>query len=302
MKYAVQTMSGYTATLELARWAESEGAAFLSVADHYLSERERDSPGLDQLVVLGGIARETTTLQISTLVSPLTFRHPAVMWKQAVTLDEMSGGRFSLGVGTGWMEQEHSIYGIPFPPQDERFDRLEEALGYLRAAMSDQSRGFAGRYYQLEAFVSNPRPVNLRLVVGGTGRVKTPTLAGRFADEFNVFPGPALDERIGLARHEAELAGRDPEGLLISTAFPDVVGRTQSEYEASLAEMAKERKRTPSEMAARLDEVGIPHGTPNQVAEKVAILEEAGISVAHLQVSRQDLDAAKRSWEVFAGS
>ncbi len=301
MRFAIQTMAGYSSTLEVARWAESQGAAFLSVADHYLSDHEPTSPALDQLVVLGGIARETNTLQLSTLVSPVTFRHPAVMWKQAVTLDEMSGGRFSLGVGTGWMELEHTLYGIEFPETKERFARMEEALGYFRAGLSEDGPGFEGRYYKLDPFVSQPRPKNLRLIVGGTGRHRTPTLAGKFADEFNVFPGPELVERIELARKSAKEAGRDPDQLLISTAFPDVVGNDRADYEDALGRMAAERKRTPEEMAARLDEVGIPHGTSDEVAERIKPLAAAGITVVHLQVSRDELDSVKKSWEVFVG-
>ncbi len=301
MRFAVQTMREFDTTLALARWAEGAGAAFLSVADHYVSGRDPSAPSLDQIVLLGGIARETSTLQLSTLVSPLTFRHPAVMWKSAVTLDEMSGGRFSLGVGTGWLESEHDIFGIDFPGTAERFERLEEVLRYLRAAMSEDAPGFEGRYYRLDAFVSNPRPANLRLVVGGTGRRKTPTLAGRYADEFNCFAGEGLVERISTAREEAAAAGRDPSSIVISTAFPDVVGRTQAEYEDVLARLASERNRSPEHVAARLDELGIPHGTPNRVQEGVARLAEAGVAVIHLQVSRQDLDQVKRSWEVFVG-
>ncbi len=302
MRFALQTMRDYEPTLELARWAEAAGAQALSVADHYVSGRDVSASAVDQIVLLGGIARETSTLELGTLVSPLTFRHPAVMWKSAVTLDQMTNGRFSLGVGTGWLEEEHEIYGLDFPTVAERFARLEEALGYLRAAMADDAPGFEGRFYRLASFTSNPRPQSLRLVVGGTGRSKTPALAGRFADEFNAFIGPALAERVETAKEVAGSAGRESSSLTISTAFPDVVGRTQAEYEDVLSRLAAERNRSPDHVAARLDELGIPHGTPERVADGVARLAEAGVEMIYLQVARQDLDAVKRSWEVFAGA
>ena len=102
------------------------------------------------------------------LVTPLTFRHPAVIAKTATTLDEMSGGRFALGVGTGWMQSEHDAFGLDLPPLAERFDRLGETLAYLRAAFTS-NEGFAGRYYHLDPIDVLPRPTNLPIVVGGGG-------------------------------------------------------------------------------------------------------------------------------------
>ncbi len=158
MEICVQTMSGYDHTLGVARWCEANGVPALAVADHYLSGPSLDSEAFDQLVILGGIARETSSLELSTLVSPLTFRHPAVHLKGAVTLDSMSGGRFTLGIGTGWMEQEHEAFGIDLPEMGERFDRLEETLAYVRAALAEEPTGFEGTYYRLAEFVPQPRP------------------------------------------------------------------------------------------------------------------------------------------------
>src|SRR5690606_7534909 len=144
-------------------------------------------------------------------VSPLTFRHPAVHLKAGVTLDHMTGGRFSLGVGTGWMELEHESFGLELHPLGERFDRLEETLQYIRAGIGESGSGFTGTHYRLAAFTPRPVPVNLRLVVGGGGPTRTPQLAGRFADEFNAFPSAAeFAGRIETCREAARAAGRDP--------------------------------------------------------------------------------------------
>lgn len=301
MEIAIQTMAGYRATLDLARWAEANGIVALAAADHYLVSSEKTSdPALDQLTVLAAVAVETSTLGLATLVSPITFRHPAVLLKQAVSLDEISGGRFSLGVGTGWMEPEHSLFGIEFPTEAERFDRLEEALEYLRAALDPESPGFRGRYYNLAPFEPQPRPATLRLIVGGTGARRTPALAGRFADEFNAYPGRAdLAGRVTLARTAAVEAGRQPDDVMISTAFPVVAGRTDAEYRRALAASAERRGKTPRAVEADLAGVGIPHGTSGRVRAGIGSLAAAGVSRVYLQLGRADSIEARRSVEVF---
>lgn len=291
-------MAGYDQTRGLARWCESNGVPALAVADHYLSG-DLDSEGFDQLVILGGIARETSTLQLSSLVSPLTFRHPAVHLKAAVTLDAMTGGRFTLGVGTGWMKEEHDAFGLDLPETQERFDRLEETLDYLRAALADEPTGFDGKYYRLAEFIPQPRPQNLRLVVGGQGAKRTPDLAGRFADEFNVFPGPvSWSERIERARAAAEAAGRDPDRILISTAFPALVAADQEGFEAMVNRHAERRNSTPEKVVEAFERLGIPHGPVGQAAEMYAALVEAGITRVYLQVGGTgDLDDIARAVE-----
>lgn len=305
MEYAVQTMWGFAPSLQLATWAESRGLAAFSVADHFLAGDE-DRPAYDQITLLGGIARETESIRLATLVSPITFRHPAVMLKAAATLDEMSGGRFSLGVGAGWMESEHQRFGLELPEWSERFDRLEEALGYLRAALAPEPVPFEGRYYRLEDFGPRPIPSHLEIVVGGSGLRRTPELAGRFADEFNVSPSDSgtLVERVERARRFAEDAGRDPDALRISMAFPPLAGRTESEYRDRLGFFASLRggERSPEEMEERFDALGIPHGTPDRLAEGLDRLGEQGVSRIYLQVAWLSVDESTAAVEAFLGS
>ncbi|HSJ27025.1 MAG TPA: LLM class flavin-dependent oxidoreductase [Acidimicrobiia bacterium] len=287
IEICVQTMRGYQDTLTIARWCEVEGVPVLAVADHYLSGPDLGSEGFDQLVLLGGIARETTTLELCTLVSPLTFRHPAVHLKAAVTLDQMSSGRFSLGIGTGWMELEHEAFGFELPPMDERFDRLEESLSYVRAGIDGTGTGFDGTHYRLSPFDPQPRPTRLRLIVGGGGPRRTPELAARFADEFNVFPSrtsPA-SERIQTFREAALGAGRDPDSVLLSTAFPGAIALDAEGATSLLRQRAERTKTTPEEVASMLDRMKIPHGTPDRAAPGIASLAEAGISRIYLQLS-----------------
>ena len=303
MEICVQTMRGYPHTLALAQWCEAEGIPSLAVADHYLSGPKQDSEGYDQLVILGGIARETSKLELCTLVSPLTFRHPAVHLKAAVTLDQMSGGRFSLGIGAGWMELEHDSFGLELYPMTERFDRLEETLGYLKAALDGSGGGFEGKYYRLAAFDPQPRPSNLRIIVGGGGKRRTPDLAGRFADEFNAFPDkvtPMVD-RVARCLESARDAGRDPAAILLSTAFPAFVAQDEATADAMIAKRAA-RTNTDAEGAkASLDSYQIPHGTPEKAARQYEALASSGITRIYLQLAGNDLeeiagavDAARR--------
>lgn len=292
MEICVQTMRGYPDTLALAQWCEAEGVPSLAVADHYLSGPKQDSEGYDQLVILGGIARETSKLELCTLVSPLTFRHPAVHLKAAVTLDQMSGGRFSLGIGAGWMELEHDSFGLELYPMTERFDRLEETLRYLKAALDGSGEGFDGKYYRLAEFDPQPRPTNLRIIVGGGGKRRTPDLAGRFADEFNAFPdkNTPMADRVARCLESAREADRDPNTILLSTAFPAFVAADEESTVALIRKRAERMKAGADEARASLDAYEIPHGTPEQAAARYAAMTEAGITRVYLQLSGNTLE------------
>ena len=284
IEICVQTMTGYRDTLELARWCEAEGVPALAVADHYLAGPDRSRPAHEQLVILGGIARETTNLELSTLVSPLTFRHPAVHLKAATTLDEMSCGRFSLGVGTGWMQLEHESFGIDFPPMSERFDRLEETLAYLRAGVDGS--GFEGEYYRLAPFLPEPVPANLRLVVGGGGARRTPDLAGRYADEFNVFPSEVpVTQRVARFREAAASAGRDAGSLRLSMALPAAIAPDRATVDAMVERRAARMGVDARDAAASLDRLEIPWGTPEQASDRFDRLAATGIGRVYLQIS-----------------
>jgi alkanesulfonate monooxygenase len=297
MELAIQTMTGYEDALALARWAEAEGVAAFAVADHYLAGPGSDRPAYDQLVLLGGIARETSTIELATLVSPLTFRHPAVMYKAGVTLDEMSGGRFRLGVGAGWMQEEHDAYGLELWEMDERFDRLEDGLAYIRTAID--GGGHDGRFYGLEDFPRKPEPSGLKLVVGGSGKRRTPTLAGTYADEFNVFPsagGPG--DRMSVARAAATDAGRDPDAVLVSTAFPPVIAATADEVDERFAAMGRRRNTDPERLQERYDELRIPFGAPDRFADGLAALADEGVSRVYFQMAFTPLEEVARTFDL----
>ena len=286
MEYAIQTRGSYAALLATAQRAEANGLACFALPDHYMTSRsDTAQPAYDNLAVLAGIARETSRIRLATLVSPITFRHPAVMAKNAITIDEMSDGRFTLGVGTGWLEREHEIFGIPFLTSAERWERMEEALGYIRAALTPGTP-FEGKHYNLEATVVGPTPSSgLQLVVGGTGPTRTPTLAGRYADEYNGYPEPRdeMKRRIALARQAAVDAGRDPSALLISSSGLLVTGNTESEYRAKLEEAAGVLGQTPEDFEESMAQKDAPCGVIGKVREQLASLEEGGVERFYIQ-------------------
>jgi alkanesulfonate monooxygenase SsuD/methylene tetrahydromethanopterin reductase-like flavin-dependent oxidoreductase (luciferase family) len=288
MEFALMTepqLGGtYEQLLAAARWAETAGMVSFARSDHYYSSRVPRPEATDALTTLAGLARETRSIRLCVLVTPITFRHPAVIAKAAATLDQMSGGRFDLGVGTGWMDLEHEAFGMPFPDWAERFSRLEEALAYLTAAFGGEHGSFHGVHYRLDA-EARPRPSGLRLIVGGSGRVRTPGLAGRYADEYNHFVAPAgeIAPKVDAMRRAAREAGRRPGGVRVSVMGPVYAGRTESEYREHLAHFASSRGISGEEAEQRLSGNGVPVGHPTRLAETFAALEEAGVDRFYLQ-------------------
>ncbi|HEX6145521.1 MAG TPA: LLM class flavin-dependent oxidoreductase [Acidimicrobiia bacterium] len=281
MDFAVQTRGDWDLVLRTARWAEERGLVAIALPDHYLERGDDiERPAFDHLVHLAALARETTSIELVCLLSPVTFRHPAVYYKMGVTLDEVSGGRFTMGIGTGWLDEEFELFGLPYPDRRTRFEMLEECLGYLSAAIADQGGGFSGKHYQLAEIQPRPRPRNLRLLVGGGGAEKTPRLAGRYADEFNIYACPPDQYRAKreMAAKTAADAGRDPEAILFSTACPAIAARSESDYRRFLGMLAERTRSTPERIEQVYDERGYPHGSGSKPSEMLAALGEAGCS------------------------
>ena len=274
----------YRRLVDLAQWAEGRGIDAFARSDHYLNMSE-SAHATDALTSLAALAVETETIRLVTLVSPLTFRHPAVMAKSATTIDEISNGRFTLGVGTGWMEPEHEAFGLELPPLKERFDRLGESLDYIRSVLSGGGTT-NGDYYALDLdSVAPAGSRNLEIVVGGGGPRKTPTLAGTYADEYNMFVTDAetLAARLSVMQGAAVAADREPEDILVSFAGPALVFESEPEYRQALVERGARRDMGADEYAAMLSERFVPHGTPDMAAAAVERMEEAGIGRYYVQ-------------------
>jgi alkanesulfonate monooxygenase SsuD/methylene tetrahydromethanopterin reductase-like flavin-dependent oxidoreductase (luciferase family) len=278
----------YAELLDAARFCESNGIEVFARSDHYSFPRFAAPHATDAFATLGGLARETSRIGLCVLVSPITFRHPGVIAKTAATIDEMSGGRLLLGVGTGWMQEEHAALGLPFPERGERYERLEEALAYLLAAFGRSEGGFEGRYYSITGDEIRPRPTgSLPIVVGGSGPHRTPRLAGIYADEYNLvmMAHAELALRVGRAREAAAAAGRDPHALRISVMGAAVVGADEASFRRNLERIAAAHPfgRTADQIESTLRERGLPVGPEDQARAAIAALAEAGVSRFYLQ-------------------
>jgi alkanesulfonate monooxygenase SsuD/methylene tetrahydromethanopterin reductase-like flavin-dependent oxidoreductase (luciferase family) len=292
MKVFLQARGSYETLLTLSKWSEQNDIERIGLPDHYIVGKQRHdkndpTPALDLLTASAGLVRDTEKMVYSILVSPITFRHPSVLAKMASTINDMAKGRFRLGVGTGWLEIEHDLYGIPFPDLKTRFEMLEESLIYIREALSGNNNGFQGEYYQLKEFPVEPASLqDIPIIIGGGGKVKTPTLAGKYSEEFNIYAGPKeiLAKSISLFREVAGDNGRDLKKLEITTACPPVVGLTKEGVGASLTVAAKALAQTEDEIASTWREKNYLFGTPDEVASTLSMWQEVGIEAVYLQL------------------
>lgn len=280
-----QVGGSYDELLHLARWAEEFGLASFTRSDHYLNGAA-SAEATDAFATLAGLARDTERIKLTVLVTPLTFRHPAIIAKTAATIDQMSGGRLELGIGTGWMESEHEQFGIDLPDLRTRFSLFYEHLAYVSAALGRSGPGYTGRHFTLAPIEVQPPPTgHLPIIIGGSGMSKTPTYAGRFADEYNMFicPPDVLAARRAVMREAAVEVGRDPDAVKISLVGPIVVGADTAEYEARMAEIAAGRDMSVEDLRELYDSRNVVHGVEDHVAERFAALEAAGVGRFYLQ-------------------
>ncbi len=279
-----QQGASYGDLLAVARQAEACGYGAFFRSDHYLVMGEGDGlPGpTDAWITLAGIARETTTIRLGTLVTAATFRLPGPLAITVAQVDAMSGGRVELGLGTGWYEAEHAAYGIPFPPLGERFARLEEQLEILTGLWSTPTGAtfdHVGEHYTLTAAPGLPKPAQnpFPVIVGGTGASRTPALAARFAAEYNVAFSSleSTTAAFGRGRAACTVAGRAPASLVLSAAQVLCCGRDEAEIARRATAIGRD--------VAELRTNGMA-GTPRELIEKAARFTEAGAARMYLQV------------------
>ena len=286
-----QQGASYAQLLAVAQRAERLGFGAFFRSDHFLAMGDGDGlPGpTDAWVTLGGIARETSTIRLGTLVTSMTFRFPGPLAISVAQVDDMSAGRVELGLGAGWFEQEHEAYGIPFPPLGERFERLEEQLEIITgmwATPIGETFESPGGHYPVTSSPALPKPVQspLPIVIGGGGPKKTPALAARFASEFNTpfVPQAFFTEQTQRVRSACEAIDRDPKTMAFSAALVVCCGADEAEVERRAAAIGRE--------PAELRENGLA-GTPEEVAERIRSWGDAGAERVYLQVlDLADLD------------
>jgi len=287
-----QQGADYARLLAVARAAEELGFDAFFRSDHYLKMgRVPGLPGpTDAWVTLAGLARETSRIRLGTLMSSATFRYPGPLAIAAAQVDEMSGGRVEFGLGAGWFAAEHTAYGIAFPPVAERFDRLTEQLEIITGLWQTppgQTFSFHGAHYVLTDSPALPKPSQRPrppVLVGGHGLRRTPELAARFADEYNIAFGSQDETAAAFGRAQAacEAAGRDPATLVYSAAQVVCCGRTSAEVARRAAAIGRE--------PAGLTADGLA-GTPAQVVDKLHRFAAIGAARMYLQVlDLHDLD------------
>ena len=221
----------------LADRAERTGLEGLFRSDHYFSAGGVSGVGAtDAWAILAALADRTSRLRLGTLVSPVTFRAPAVLARSALTVDLISNGRVEIGMGAGWWEEEHTRFGLPFHDVEQRWQLLEEQVPIVHGLLTQDSFSFEGRHYRLDGADQLPKPVQRPrppLILGGrtVGR-RMQALIGGYADEFNTVGGTPSDvaDRFARARAGVEAAGRDPDGLVTSLMTWFFVAPTEEAY------------------------------------------------------------------------
>lgn len=280
-----QQGASYGTLLSVAQATEKLGFDAFFRSDHYMVMGDGDGlPGpTDAFLTLAGLARETSTIRLGTLVSSATFRLPGVTAISVAQLDEMSGGRIELGLGTGWYDAEHAAYGIPFPPLGERFDRLEEQLeiidGLWRTPVGE-TYSFDGKHYVLKDSPALPKTVQqpgVPIVVGGGGKKRTPYLAVKYGAEFNRVFASVDDTKAQFERvlEACDEQGRDRSSLVLSAGQVVCVGRT----EADIKRRAEAIGRDVDELRAN----GLA-GTPAEVVDKIGKFGDAGAVRMYMQI------------------
>ncbi|MQA83617.1 MAG: TIGR03560 family F420-dependent LLM class oxidoreductase [Streptosporangiales bacterium] len=280
-----QQGASYDTLLRVAQTAQELGFDAFFRSDHYLKMGNVSGlPGpTDAWTTLAGLARETSGIRLGTLVTAATFRLPGPLAVTVAQVDAMSGGRIEFGLGTGWFEAEHTAYGIPFPSRAERFDRLEEQLAIITGLWGipeGEIFSYEGKYYRVEDSPGLPKPTQRPrppVLIGGGGPVRTPRLAARYADEFNiVFRSPddtkAVFDRV---REACSAAGRDSSTLTYSAAQVMCCGRDEAEL-----------RRRAGAIGRNLDELRVNGlaGSPAELIDKIGRFAEVGTQRIYLQV------------------
>jgi F420-dependent oxidoreductase-like protein len=279
-----QEGADYGTLLSVARAAEQLGFDAFFRSDHYLTMSGSGLPGpTDAWVTLAGLARETSRIRLGTLMSQVTFRRPGPLAISVAQVDQMSGGRAELGLGTGWFEAEHTAYGIPFHTVAERFGRLEEQLEIITGLWGTgpgSTFSFSGSYYTLSDSPALPKPAQQPrppVLVGGDGPRRTPRLAARFADEYNIAFATveASAAAFGRVRDASQEVGRDPGSLVYSAAQTVCCGRDGAEL-----------ARRANAIGSGLDELrntGLA-GSPGEIVDKLGQFAGVGATRVYLQV------------------
>jgi alkanesulfonate monooxygenase len=316
MRFALMTEPqqglSYSEILALARSAETAGLEAFFRSDHYGSFPGRsDQPTTDAWTTLAGLARDTTTIRLGSLVSPVTFRIPGSFAKVVATVDEMSGGRVEVGMGAGWNDVEHRRLGIPFPPLRERYDQLEEALSIVHGLWTEPDGwSHEGSHWQVRDALFRPRPTwsggrHPHLILGGDGGPRLARLVATWADEFN--RQSATPDRLREAYGRVDTAcmeiGRDPDSVVRSAMVGVLVAETRLELQDRIrhqVELVGSGQDADAWLAERQGRWIL--GSLDEARDRIDALEAAGARRIMLQdFLPRDLDMVSLLGRIAAG-
>jgi F420-dependent oxidoreductase-like protein len=304
----------YHDLLESAKLAEEFGYAGYFLSDHYLPFAGDGRPGpTDVWTTLAGLARETSRIRLGSLVTSVTFRHPGPLAIVVAQVDAMSQGRIEFGIGAGYFGPEHLAYGIPFPPVAQRFDRLAEALELITGlwnSPSGERYSFTGECFELIDSPALPKPWQQPgppIILGGIGRKRTPALAARFADEFNLqtsrrrapldqhrseLKSEDVAEQMNRVRAAAEAIGRNPTEIAFSMTALIGVGHTRHQVSAAL---------DPDSYDSQAFDGTTLSGSPAQIVDQLGPYVELGISRVYVRAPTR-MPTLADNFELFAAS
>ena len=316
MRYALMTEPqqglSYDEILAAARTAEEAGLEAFFRSDHYASfPGGSGKPTTDAWATLAGLARETSTIHLGVLVSPVTFRLPGNLAKVIQTVDEMSGGRVEAGFGAGWNEAEHAQLGLRFPEVGERFDMLEEQMAIIHGLWTEPDGwSFDGEHWQLRGSMAHGQIArggrrHPHILFGGRGGPRLAAIVARFGDEFNLNSASPADapEAYARVRKACEDIGRDPDEVVYSAMTGVLVAETEDDLRARVADLLDAIGQSGSDGAAWLAERRGRWviGTPDQAMERVRALEASGTQRVMLQdFLPRDLDHIRLMGRIFA--
>lgn len=281
--------------VEIVRWAEDAGFESLWRSDHYgpLGEGEV-ADAFETFVCLTHVAGATSRIRFGPLVCPMTFRHPAMLARTAAAIDAVSGGRFALGLGTGWHAGEHRMFGIDLPEPRRRVLALDEGAAVVRRLLSGERVSFDGEVFRLEAARIHPASA-VPLLIGGVGERRTLRVVARHADEWNVpgLPVPTYRRKVAVLEKYCAQEGRDPTQIRRSVAFAQAIAATDAEVRRITDAMLA---RTPAQFrpGSHPDAPLWLVGTPDRIVEQLNLISAEGVDRVMLQYlqppTRAELD------------
>jgi F420-dependent oxidoreductase-like protein len=281
---------GWPEWKNIVQWTEELGFESLWRSDHFFSffGPSRTIDSLDTMVAHTYTAAASSRIRFGPLVLSMTFRHPAVLARMAAAVDQLSNGRFILGVGAGWNATEHEAYGIELPPIKQRMDNLEESVRVIKALFENDSATYQGKIYTLKDAPMNPKPAQkpMSLLIGGGGEQRTLRMVARYATEWNSPIGGGLEvyhRKKGILEQYCEAEKRDPTTIEHSVMSGYIAGESQAEVDRKVQAAIE---RAPAQFRSRTGNrppLTALWGTPPQIVEQIGELEYAGISRVQLQ-------------------